>query len=93
MKDYLRANNQKKSLFDQNFNFSINSSEYKQSNDGQSYKTSKSEKNFMNESLTEDNSSSRSKNVEFLNIYKGMPYDEWISIRDQFLKNHRMLKS
>jgi hypothetical protein len=25
-----------------------------------------------------------------LNIYKGMPYDEWVRIRDQFLTTHEM---
>ena len=23
-------------------------------------------------------------------VYKGMPYEEWTKIRDQFLKNHNM---
>jgi hypothetical protein len=31
------------------------------------------------------------KKQEISVVYKGMPYEEWTKIRDQFLKNHNML--
>ena len=31
------------------------------------------------------------KKQELNTIYKGMPYDEWTKVRDQFLKSHNML--
>ncbi len=34
----------------------------------------------------------KSKNsTEIGNVYKGMSYEEWVKIRDQFLKSHNML--
>lgn len=30
------------------------------------------------------------KHSELLNVYKGMNYDEWIEIRDKFLRAHQM---
>lgn len=32
----------------------------------------------------------RKKKMEGNEIYKGMPYEEWTKIRDQFLKTHNM---
>lgn len=37
------------------------------------------------------NRTSNSKNLDLMNIYKGMSYDEWVKIRDSFLKSHNMV--
>ncbi len=40
---------------------------------------------------TSSTSTNKMKSLEYGDIYKGMPYDEWIKIRDKFLKAHNML--
>lgn len=43
-------------------------------------------------SLSNPNSARmRKKKMDGNEIYKGMPYEEWTKIRDQFLKTHNML--
>ena len=37
--------------------------------------------------------SSARKNIELLEVYRGMSYEEWAEIRDKFLKSHRMKSS
>ena len=50
----------------------------------------RSRKSF-DENSSELNSSLRSKFSDINNIYKGMSYEEWIRIRDNFLKSHDMV--
>ncbi len=33
----------------------------------------------------------KKKHIEHNVVYKGMPYEEWTKVRDQFLKTHNML--
>ena len=63
-------------------------------NSSNSKKTNTSSIQFKNGEDAASVSSARSrKNKQETNvIYKGMPYDEWQKIRDQFLKTHNMLQ-
>ena len=43
------------------------------------------------DNTTSSTSTNKMRGSEYGDIYKGMPYDEWIKIRDKFLKAHNML--
>jgi hypothetical protein len=43
----------------------------------------------INSELT-SNSMSRARNFDVYNIYKGMTYEEWAKIRDEFVKTHNI---
>ena len=46
---------------------------------------------FSSSSFTSSSTGKTKNSMEIGNVYKGMSYEEWIKIRDQFLKSHNML--
>ena len=51
----------------------------------------KSTSNPTTQSFSKSSDRSSVKSYDIFNIYKGMPYDEWAKIRDEFLKTHNMV--
>ena len=47
--------------------------------------------NFNSASVGSMNTSRSGRNIDLLEIYKGMSYEEWTKIRDTFLKTHNMI--
>ncbi|CAF0933556.1 unnamed protein product [Brachionus calyciflorus] len=47
--------------------------------------------NFTSASMGSMNTNRSGKNLDLLEIYKGMSYEEWTKIRDSFLKSHNMI--
>lgn len=84
MKDYLKANIPKTSLFDQKRTIGLT----KRNGDDKTAVENSAE--ILNNSY---NSSFRTGNRQFevLDVYNGMSYDEWVGVRDKFLKTHNML--
>jgi hypothetical protein len=46
---------------------------------------------FSSSSFTSSSTGKAKHSMEIGNVYKGMSYEEWVKIRDQFLKSHNML--
>lgn len=86
MKDYSKPNlnSTKLELFD------INKTTLSSNTKSDAIKTNKSN-NFNSSSVDFMNTSRSGKHLDILEIYKGMSYEEWIKIRDTFLKTHNMI--
>ncbi len=61
------------------------------SSDPSNNKKGSSTLRFNEERPSRSNSGKSSKKKLENIIYKGMPYEEWGKVRDQFLKNHNMI--
>lgn len=88
MKDYSKpnSNSTKLDLFDiskKNNNLTTNTK-------SDSINTNKSN-NFNSASMGSMNTNRSGKQLDILEIYKGMTYEEWTKIRDTFLKTHNMI--
>ena len=105
MKDYIKASMMTRTnLLEPSVAFNLGDQQLNNSNPNSSNDTSLSSTQPLGVEKTPTSTSldpfgggffksSARKNIELLEVYRGMSYEEWAEIRDKFLKSHRMKSS